>query len=897
MAEKNTDDLTPEEKRKLYYQLALEFETNGYDKVERQLKEYQREIDSTNSRVGKFGIAMKAANDAVQGIGRAINQAVNAVDAFGRNFGAASISADNAKKILKDTNLELLQLSARFRMYGESIGDVTRRTEELRTKYKLTYAEANKLQSGIAIAFNTQRPQDFVKNGLDPILRGFNNNIDAAQQFITTLEDIIDTRPDLEKMMAQGDYAGLQAAVQGMVDRGEMRAREARKILQPGFAAMQRAAMGGEEAAAAEKLARPFETDKQMQKDFETGLKAGAEKLYAFQDAIGLTKENLEKLSGVISSIVSGATVTGGVTNAAAGSVGGMVDMVATAYMGYKGIGMAKNVGKYALGGGKEAAEKTALEAAEKLAAKEGVEAAAKMGGKALAKSLSKKIIGLGVIAGTIYGAQRALQGDFVGAGLEVASGAAGSIPGIGTAASVAIDAGIAARDINKAIGEEQSIASAGVSAETNKQMTGAAAAATEFNKQIVDPKISQNAAEVSTVIQTAKDRLKITNEYLQSSLKLTQSMSNIYSKSGNYVAGIAFNEKALNDIYATRQEDLALIAKIEDKLRNPEISPEERKKNEKDLNEAKEAYNAKLQEELEARKRIIEINQPQLEQLNKTISLQESQIALLDSAGMGLKAQASARQEVVQMLGQQIQMEKQQEIAAQKERALAIAEMQSADPQRREELQGIVLEMENKILDSRQKQVQATQKQADITKSLREGYISAIQAMNSGAGVFTRIVLKQDQGYGTLAAMRRDGLNALTTGGVGMGRTGSARFGAGGYTEGQAGAYEQKVLSSIGVSASNSLQQNVAAMVNYTQKASQGMSAAAASYGQGPLGSGAFAGAGQTGVTKYGNTSSPGSRSSPSQVDITALKNTMVDIFSKIGQEIVNETIKRLRQ
>ena len=41
------------------------------------------------------------------------------------------------------------------------------------------------------------------------------------------------------------------------------------------------------------------------------------------------------------------------------------------------------------------------------------------------------------------------MDGDFLGAGMEVASGAASLVPGLGTAASVAIDAGLIARDMN----------------------------------------------------------------------------------------------------------------------------------------------------------------------------------------------------------------------------------------------------------------------------------------------------------------------------------------------------------------------------------------------------------------------------------------------------------------
>ena len=39
-------------------------------------------------------------------------------------------------------------------------------------------------------------------------------------------------------------------------------------------------------------------------------------------------------------------------------------------------------------------------------------------------------------------------QGDFTGAALELASGAAGTIPGFGTAASIGLDAALAGRDM-----------------------------------------------------------------------------------------------------------------------------------------------------------------------------------------------------------------------------------------------------------------------------------------------------------------------------------------------------------------------------------------------------------------------------------------------------------------
>ena len=122
------------------------------------------------------------------------------------------------------------------------------------------------------------------------------------------------------------------------------------------------------------------------------------------------------------------------------------------------GKGIDKIAGKLAGTGGKLAAEgvETAVSGASKAvgqtAAKEAGELALKDGEKAVGKSLLKKIPLVGLIAGLGFGASRAWDGDWTGAAAEVASGAASIVPGAGTAASVAIDVGLAARDINNAL-------------------------------------------------------------------------------------------------------------------------------------------------------------------------------------------------------------------------------------------------------------------------------------------------------------------------------------------------------------------------------------------------------------------------------------------------------------
>lgn len=90
---------------------------------------------------------------------------------------------------------------------------------------------------------------------------------------------------------------------------------------------------------------------------------------------------------------------------------------------------------------------KTATNAVTKTAAKKTGEVAA----KGIAKGFLKKLPGLGLIMGSAFAVKRAIKGDFVGAALELGGGIASTVPGVGTALSLATEAALIARDINKA--------------------------------------------------------------------------------------------------------------------------------------------------------------------------------------------------------------------------------------------------------------------------------------------------------------------------------------------------------------------------------------------------------------------------------------------------------------
>jgi hypothetical protein len=81
-----------------------------------------------------------------------------------------------------------------------------------------------------------------------------------------------------------------------------------------------------------------------------------------------------------------------------------------------------------------------------KITAKNGAKEAGKMG--------AKKIPVAGLFVGGVFALGKVFKGDIRGAGLELASGAASMVPGVGTAASVGIDVGLAAWDIGEAVDE-----------------------------------------------------------------------------------------------------------------------------------------------------------------------------------------------------------------------------------------------------------------------------------------------------------------------------------------------------------------------------------------------------------------------------------------------------------
>jgi hypothetical protein len=158
----------------------------------------------------------------------------------------------------------------------------------------------------------------------------------------------------------------------------------------------------------------------------------------AYIDAIAQTNQLATERAFTENLISAGGAILGGVVgNALGGKIEGIIA---------KKVGT-KVASKTATTAGKTVAS-TAGKTAAKTAGKVGTKTVAKVGAKAVGKSLLKKIPVIGLLAGVGFGLSRLMDGDYTGAAMELASGAAGTIPGIGTAASVGIDTALAAKDM-----------------------------------------------------------------------------------------------------------------------------------------------------------------------------------------------------------------------------------------------------------------------------------------------------------------------------------------------------------------------------------------------------------------------------------------------------------------
>lgn len=201
-------------------------------------------------------------------------------------------------------------------------------------------------------------------------------------------------------------------------------------------------------------------------------------------------------------------------------------------------VGKAVNKGMQKVGGAVTKTVQKTGEAVAKTAAGKAVQKAAaktvgKTAAKAVGKSVLKKIPLVSVGAGLVFGAQRAMAGDWKGAAGEVASGALGTFPGLGTAASVAIDAGLAGRDIYNETNKDGHNADSAQSKKSNtslkKQLKTDAQKAKQYTTKQNSQKPQQHHTNTKSLMKT--DAKNAANKYQHQMEALINSMNKVNGK------------------------------------------------------------------------------------------------------------------------------------------------------------------------------------------------------------------------------------------------------------------------------------------------------------------------------------------------------------------------------
>ena len=257
----------------------------------------------------------------------------------------------------------------------------------------------------------------------------------------------------------------------------------------------------------------------------KTGFDAVAEK-FETESSLGrkIAKDQLTELNeinGTISKILKWSSIFGSAQGSAVGSLGtnlaGMAGTGAGLWAGGKAASYAAGKIGGMFGGGASAAGAGAGGVAKSASA-----GALKKGlGKAAGKAALRSIPGVGMLVGLGLAGHRLSQGDYLGAAMELGAGAASLLPGVGTAGSLAISAGLVAHDVMGSKKSQDMEELAGVDAEGKDKA--------KFSMQTILEELSLtmkslneymrtngelNTGQLSTIAK-ATDEIKINRHYL----------------------------------------------------------------------------------------------------------------------------------------------------------------------------------------------------------------------------------------------------------------------------------------------------------------------------------------------------------------------------------------------
>jgi hypothetical protein len=294
----------------------------------------------------------------------------------------------------------------------------------------------------------------------------------------------------------------------------------------------------------------------------------------------------------------------------------------------------------------------------------------------------------------------------------------------------------------------------------------------------------SQNQLDIAQAILKAGDQMVAFN---QQNLALQQSQLALSMQYGNSAAD---NVQTIGKMLDINQEgigkyekQLSIVRGEMSKLNPVTEQTEIIGLKQKEIEYSKQINEARSQQ-LSIMQQIGNVNKANVDYASAEADKYSAMVDLADSMGMGVQASAQARMQVAKALGseiQQVQVERKalQDVFAKGQDGLAnqLLVQHKGDPDyHMEDAQN---EAANQLLSIKtqlaQKDTQIyglMSKQASITKTLRDGYLSAIQAMTTGTGIFAKFMFTQEKGLGALITNVKGVPQAMGTGSFNANRT-----------------------------------------------------------------------------------------------------------------------------
>lgn len=767
-----------------------------------------------------------------------VKGAGQSLQSLGNFFNAANLSLKSGTDIAYKYNQAMVATFSQFQKYGMSLKQYTDKIDNIRSTYKTTYEEAIRLTSGFEKSFNVVAPER-MEMVLDSIAKTVGKDTQAMEAFLGSITAVTAQNPLLEKMLenVSGNNEEIRKFTTGLYLSGSITSAQLKS-----FEELRNAQnRGGADRSGFNKMQNSNMAVRQIQNTYETGLKkAGDDVLNITKSTVDFVGEWDKKLVSILHRYTEIAAVAGGLSGATSAVLNTLQS--------------AANVRTLIAGGGSNRAV-----------------------GNAIASGA--EMMGLGGLSRLGMGAAR------------LGSKALRFAGPVGLAVTAGLEAHNAAKEIDRYIqndyGTDEINDSLYMHTFGNYKKDGS-------SLQQYGP--SPEAAKHQEKIRAEKakqvqidDELRVKNELIvntyvrqqalvDSTTQLLNTQLEYYGRTGANVDNLVAN--ATKDLDAAEAAARARLAQIH--AFNTDDDPMTKKMIQEIEGKLLDISNKRA----EIAEKNVKLNEPMIEMKRSEISLTERQIGLADSAGMGLRAQVGVRKQLMDQISQEIQLQQVQLSKAQKGLQEAIA---SGDKNKEYKMRMEILRIEGDITGE-------MQKQAEVSKSMREGWIGAISAMTEGAGVFSRIVISQNARLGNLQFAGPDRLKTLTGGGVMGGRTQSARWTPGGFTEGAAGSYEKGVLDQYGITGNGSIQDMARGMMKWQQNVGSQMSPASAAL-VGPQGTSEVTTAVSEGFKKA--LSENGSKDSAAVVftkdQIEEMKKDWIQTFANILKEAETATIKKI--